>query len=62
MMELLVETILVILKMIYYWIKAVVMTIVPASLQAKDIAGNIVLVTGAGTVTLIHVIGIRFPL
>ncbi|XP_041361482.1 epidermal retinol dehydrogenase 2-like [Gigantopelta aegis] len=48
-MEFVIETILVILKMIYYWIKAIVMTFVPTSFQAKNIAGDLVLVTGAGS-------------
>lgn len=47
-MELVKETILMILSIIYYWLKAIVLTFVPTSLQAKDISGETVLITGAG--------------
>lgn len=38
-----------ILSLIYYWIKAIVLTFVPTSLQGKDISGETVLITGAGS-------------
>lgn len=33
----------------YYWMVAIVKSILPASVQGKDISGETVLITGAGT-------------
>ncbi|XP_033726973.1 epidermal retinol dehydrogenase 2-like [Pecten maximus] len=47
--ELTKETIIMLLSLIYYWLKAIVLTFVPTSLQAKNISGETVLITGAGS-------------
>lgn len=36
------------LLVIYYWLEAIVLTFIPASLRGKSVAGETVLVTGAG--------------
>lgn len=36
------------LLVIYYWLDAIVLTFIPASLRGKSVAGETVLVTGAG--------------
>ncbi|XP_060066038.1 LOW QUALITY PROTEIN: epidermal retinol dehydrogenase 2-like [Ylistrum balloti] len=48
-MDLIKETIVMLLSLIFYWLKAIVLTFVPTSLQAKNISGETVLVTGAGS-------------
>ncbi|XP_019923782.3 epidermal retinol dehydrogenase 2 isoform X1 [Magallana gigas] len=37
------------LLVIYYWLEAIVLTFIPASLRGKSVAGETVLVTGAGS-------------
>lgn len=36
---------------IYYWLEAIVLTFIPAGLRGKSVAGETVLVTGAGELT-----------
>lgn len=36
---------------LYHWIVAILKAVLPTSLQAKDVSGETVLVTGAGEVT-----------
>lgn len=33
---------------LYYWIQAIILAFIPSSWRAKDVAGETVLVTGAG--------------
>ena len=48
-MDLLKETAMLMVMVLYHWLVAIVKSILPASLQAKDISGETVLITGAGT-------------
>lgn len=41
------------LLVIYYWLEAIVLTFIPASLRGKSVAGETVLVTGAGKLELV---------
>jgi hypothetical protein len=54
MAESVVQVIVGILKclglVLYYWIVAIVKSILPVSVQSKDISGETVLITGAGNV------------
>jgi len=47
--DLLKETAMLMVMVLYHWLVAIVKSILPASLQAKDISGETVLITGAGT-------------
>ena len=42
------ELILCLFWVLYYWIIAIVKSVLPASIQGKDVSGETVLVTGAG--------------
>ena len=41
-------TLLTIVLVFYYWLVAIVKSVLPASVQGKDVSGETVLVTGAG--------------
>ena len=48
-MHLIVEIIWVLVKTLYYWIEGIIIAVIPASLaKRKDVAGEKVLITGAG--------------
>ena len=48
MLEGLAELLLLLCRVVYYWLEAIVMAFVPTSVVAKDISGQTVLITGAG--------------
>ncbi|KAJ8322052.1 hypothetical protein KUTeg_000523 [Tegillarca granosa] len=48
-LEFLKETLIAIFYLIYYWIEAIILAFVPASIRGKDVAGETVLITGAGS-------------
>lgn len=49
LMEVLKELLVILTKVAYYWMKAIFLAFVPTSFIAKDISGQTVLVTGAGS-------------
>ena len=47
-LEAVTELLLLLCRVVYYWLEAIVMVFVPTSVIAKDISGQTVLITGAG--------------
>ena len=46
--EVIKETVIMLVQVIYYWLVAIVKAVLPASIQGKDVSGETVLITGAG--------------
>ncbi|XP_067664588.1 epidermal retinol dehydrogenase 2-like [Haliotis asinina] len=47
--EMVLEVIVLIGKLLYFWLEAIVLAVLPASVRGKDISGETVLITGAGS-------------
>ncbi|ESO96613.1 hypothetical protein LOTGIDRAFT_180616 [Lottia gigantea] len=48
-MKIVVETMVVLFKVLYYWLEAIVLACLPSSVRGKDISGETALITGAGS-------------
>ncbi|XP_067666173.1 epidermal retinol dehydrogenase 2-like [Haliotis asinina] len=48
-MNVILETFVVLFQVAFFWLRAIVVTLIPASYRSKDVAGETVLVTGAGS-------------
>ena len=46
------ETVITLLLVFYHWMVAIVKSVIPASIQGKDVSGETVLITGAGELLL----------
>ena len=48
------ETIITLTLVFYHWLIAVVRSVIPASIQGKDVSGETVLITGAGELNFFY--------
>lgn len=59
-MNVIVETVVVLFQVAYFWLQAIVLAFIPASYRSKDVAGETVLVTGAGDFSFAETPGLNY--